>query len=837
VSDTWEWALDSPVPEEIHTGHGSALLLHGWLFCRTSELAGLTARVGGVRRPVAAFGLPRLDVYVARARPGDTPPDAALRCAFWVVVPLPGVTEPVSAEIALEAVAADGSTHECVLAHTTVRPGRRTEPVSVPPGRAPEIAIAMATHNPDPDGFGRQIRSLQAQTVEDWVCVVSDDRSRPDAYEAMLAVLGDDERFIVSRSPVREGFYWNFGRAMELVPAGVRHVALCDQDDEWRPDKLARLRERMTPGVTLAFSDQRIVTDDGRVIADSYWGTRRNNWTDLGALLSTNTVTGAAALFRRDLLDVILPLPPRVVQAYHDHWVALCALGTGRMAFVDEPLYDYVQHAGQVVGHMDRPPESRPDGVRTEDGLRPRPGAWRTRWESEYFESGLPRQFLATALRARGHGRLTRGAARAVGRGARGDVGSRGLALTVARAGRELMRPDVTIGDDRRALRGALWRRFAGRRGRGHVPYDDPSGTVQHTTGLQELPRLPVDPADHPRVAPRLLEVDPGAPRRVNLVVTGDGPFGPALAAALERAGRPVRLVPLGGGRLDVSPEDDWIATDRDTARAANAGAERLGRRGFLYVIDGLTPPDRSTYTVRHAALFSTELLRDWFAAQALGVFGPDRPGAGAAAVFRPAVARSGPPTADRLRHRRERRLLLHTRPETPGAPTLPELAERVLRDLVAAGTLDGWELYAVMAGDAPRELDLGSGRTLELLAPAGPEGDGALFRSFDVALAPVDAPPPGRTPLELAAAGVVTVTTTFGPKDDGALRAISGNLRGAAPDREALCAALGRAVTEDVGRAEERVAGATFDWTSRWEDVFDAPLAARILALLDAVH
>ncbi len=35
---------------------------------------------------------------------------------------------------------------------------------------------------------------------------------------------------------------------------------------------------------------------------------------------------------------------------YHDHWLALVALASGEVAYVDRPLYDYVQHGGAVQG-------------------------------------------------------------------------------------------------------------------------------------------------------------------------------------------------------------------------------------------------------------------------------------------------------------------------------------------------------------------------------------------------------------------------------------------------------------------------------------------------------
>ena len=149
----------------------------------------------------------------------------------------------------------------------------------------------------------------------------------------------------------RLGFYGNFERALALAPAEASYVALCDQDDRWYPRKLETLAGSLGHGVKLAYSDMRIVDPGGKVAFDTYWSYRRNNHTNFGSLLLANTITGAASLFTRDVLDYVLPFPPRYGAAYHDHWIALVAMALGQVAYVDRPLYDYVQHGGAVLGH------------------------------------------------------------------------------------------------------------------------------------------------------------------------------------------------------------------------------------------------------------------------------------------------------------------------------------------------------------------------------------------------------------------------------------------------------------------------------------------------------
>ena len=92
----------------------------------------------------------------------------------------------------------------------------------------------------------------------------------------------------------------------------------------------ARAAARTIGGAQLVYSDARIVSPDGELVRPSYWTERRNNYTNFGSLLLANSVTGAASMFRRELLDDALPFPPRSPRAFHDHWLRRGRDGTRR---------------------------------------------------------------------------------------------------------------------------------------------------------------------------------------------------------------------------------------------------------------------------------------------------------------------------------------------------------------------------------------------------------------------------------------------------------------------------------------------------------------------------
>src|SRR5262249_29305766 len=88
----------------------------------------------------------------------------------------------------------------------------------------------------------------------------------------------------------------------------------------------------------------------GKVLSNTFWSTRRNNYTDIETLFFANTITGAATMFKAALLPLLLPFPPKRGHIYHDWWLGLVSLAAGRIRYYNQPLYDYYQHGGNVVG-------------------------------------------------------------------------------------------------------------------------------------------------------------------------------------------------------------------------------------------------------------------------------------------------------------------------------------------------------------------------------------------------------------------------------------------------------------------------------------------------------
>jgi glycosyltransferase involved in cell wall biosynthesis len=396
----------------------------------------------------------------------------SVHSGFWATVPVAAEPRPGPINIGLEvALEGGGAATVTVATLEVVDPAAPLvgAEAAVGPGT---IAICMAAFEPPPELLRIQLDSIRAQTDENWLCLISDDCSSPEGFAAIADAVGGDERFVVSRSERRLGFYRNFERALQMVPAGVDLVALSDQDDRWYPDKLATLRAALGDA-ELVYSDMRLVAAGGAVLGETLWEGRDNNHTNLASLLIANTVAGAASLFRRRLLELALPFPHGPGWDFHDHWLGLAGLVSGTVNYVDRPLYDYVQHAGAILGQV------AVDGGESSvgGGRRPALRGVLARWRAAYFRVYLQHQLLARVLLARGGDGIAPAKRRVLERFVAAERSPAAFAWLALRPLRRLVGRNETLGNESQLARGILWRHALALRTRRHerpteTPYD-----------------------------------------------------------------------------------------------------------------------------------------------------------------------------------------------------------------------------------------------------------------------------------------------------------------------------------------------------------------------------
>ena len=913
-----ELSLESGIPETLETGVSTAVFLYGSCYHRRQAIESVEVSVDG-RTFKAVSGMPRLDLFESLhplLPPGEVtaehdagsledPEMRSFRSGFWATADVPAGTEPGTVSIEVEAKLEDGSIARALLAEIEITAPRtpsadieEADPAAAAIYAAESLAaaapkgltaIAMATHNPDMDLFRVQVESIKTQTETNWICLVSDDCSLPDTWAKIEEELAGDDRFILSRSELRLGFYRNFERTLEMVPAGAEFVALCDQDDRWYEGKLAALKDGLGKN-QLVYSDQRLVDTEGNVIAETYWSTRRNNFQNFASLLIANTVTGAASLFRREMLDYALPFPEAPGEQFHDHWLGLVAMCSGGLAYVDRPLYDYVQHGSAVLGH-----DAANAGISS--GKKPSRklsiGAVRqyfSGWRSAYFYAYLRLSVLSQVLLVRCGKVMGSRKRRTLKRYIAAERSPLGFGWLLTRPIRDLFGRNETLGVERLLIQGILWRYIIAWRNRGQVR---PSGSV-YDASLPPVGRAEKGPAhNHPQTAhiqrmvrPLDLSVTETAPVRVNVLIpTFDlkhlfggyiGKFN--LARKLAEAGFRTRIVTVDpspplpkswreqvqsysglegafdnieiafardqGGSLEVNPDDRFVATTWWTAHLANDAVSKTNSDHFLYMIQEYEPftfvmgswsaMAAATYDFPHKAIFSTELLREFFRNHRYGVFSEsEEAGERDSISFQNAITKVVPPTASDLNDRKSRKLLYYARPEAHAARNMFELGLIALQTAVERGVFGPeWTFHGIGTVEGTDRMRLAEGVDLEILPRKSQGSYGDLLAAHDLGLSLMITPHPSLPPIEMASAGMLTVTNTFENKTAEALTSISPNLIPCPPTVDGLVDGLARAVAA-MDDGDQRVAGAAVNWSDDWEESLNDVVMERVVSFI----
>jgi Glycosyl transferase family 2 len=236
-----------------------------------------------------------------------------------------------------------------------------------------KISVAMCTFNGE-RYLREQLQSLSSQTRLPDELILCDDCST-DQTVGIAKEFAASAPFLINVH-VNEhnlGSTLNFEQAISMCEGEV--IALCDQDDDWLPQKLATLEAKFAeqPDVGLLFSDAEVVTEDLSPVGYSLWEKLELKRAELESvssgrgfqsLLQGATVTGATMAFRSRYRSLVLPIP-RDLPVIHDAWITLLIAAVARVLPLDEKLIRYRQHSSQQIGALER------KGMKTSRALTP----------------------------------------------------------------------------------------------------------------------------------------------------------------------------------------------------------------------------------------------------------------------------------------------------------------------------------------------------------------------------------------------------------------------------------------------------------------------------------
>lgn len=735
-----------------------------------------------------------------------------------------------------------------------------------------KICICLATYNPNEALFKRQIDSIAKQKEQDFVCIISDDASSPEKRKFIRDYITKYPRFHLIENDQRVGFYHNFERALYNVPDECSFVALSDQDDFWYDNKLHTLVSSFEDGVNLVFCDMRIVNEQGQIINDSFWKNRKLHTHSFEKLLLANVVTGAASVFRRDMLAQILPFPQYISASFHDHWIALCSISSGKIKFINKPLQDYIQHSQNIIGANCNLVANR---------------FWHNAW---YFLRGfLPWIFSKRLKKFRYHGeafelhdilriefllRSLQGNAIDSCSNTRNhrdfDIAKRiPFPILLFRSIASNFILLSTLKAESQIFQSIYWRFVCKKLHSGF-----------YLKKINKITRIPphIDSSDELFISTRYLIKKIAAlnfrnnnekKSKVNILVpafNADISYGGYitkfyLARFLSNSGLKVRIlivdadypIDVSKNKRDISSllgkedffsdveiidvsereicnlelncRDRVIATTWWTAHIAHQMVQELNVRNFFYLIQEYEPftfangsykaQAEESYCFEHYPIYSSQTLKAYVENT---LSSPEHNVArlSSGISFKNPITSIKSRNAVELSNRERMKILFYCRPEPHASRNLFELAVLAIESFIASDYYDG-EMIVNGIGSAVSEITefkFSDSLTIKLYPKMELNNYASFVSEHDIGIALMHTPHPSLVPIEFASGGLVTLTTSYTSKSQEYFDQISQNIIVASPTVKELKAGLKKCFDQSKD-FKARVANSKVNWPS----------------------
>ena len=220
------------------------------------------------------------------------------------------------------------------------------------------ITILLATYNGE-KYLRHQLNSIISQTYTNWRLFIRDDCSSDNT----LAIIQQYKEQLPNKIEVIEndgrnaGSLSNFNKLLQLADK-AHYIMFCDQDDEWKRDKIETTFSKMKElekkyGIDypiLIFTNFQYVDENMNTIhSKKNFEINRIGQFGFSQLLAQNPVYGCTTMMNRALADKTGVIPPQA--DYHDHWVALVAATFGKLYYMKEKTVLYRQHGSNVSGN------------------------------------------------------------------------------------------------------------------------------------------------------------------------------------------------------------------------------------------------------------------------------------------------------------------------------------------------------------------------------------------------------------------------------------------------------------------------------------------------------
>jgi len=190
-----------------------------------------------------------------------------------------------------------------------------------------------------------QLDSLLAQSYKQTEIIIVDDGSTDNTKNILNEYASQYAHIKLFFNEQNLGFVKNFEKACSLASGDF--IALCDQDDCWHQDKLAKLATAID-SYSIIFCNSALCTESleltGINISDRV---RAQDFYSCLQQCIFCRIYGHATLMKKSFVQSVMPFPTIIP---HDWWLCYNATFYGGIKYLPEVLVMYRQHAENLFG-------------------------------------------------------------------------------------------------------------------------------------------------------------------------------------------------------------------------------------------------------------------------------------------------------------------------------------------------------------------------------------------------------------------------------------------------------------------------------------------------------
>lgn len=209
----------------------------------------------------------------------------------------------------------------------------------------PKVAVAMSVYNGS-SHLQEQIDSILNQVGVAVYLFARDDGSTDESLDVLTRYEARGSLELLRGGNV--GVVRSFLSLIAAIDTSFDYIALCDQDDVWRNDKLARAVSLLVDkdqSIPQLYCSEYIFCDANmNEVAPSHLNQNGVNFTKL---LYENVVSGNTIVMNRSLANAVINAGMDDVYC-HDWWIALVAAALGELTYDEYPSLYYRRTGANV---------------------------------------------------------------------------------------------------------------------------------------------------------------------------------------------------------------------------------------------------------------------------------------------------------------------------------------------------------------------------------------------------------------------------------------------------------------------------------------------------------